>query len=476
MKKLLLLLSFLIIIPASASTLWEHYNYNLPSVSERTPMATNCGIYNYTGSYEQNIAFLDCLEGQEPFGASTQPAALSTFNLAGSGVSSAATSITLQSLSIPQNDYLIQDSDLSDTFYITLEPGSKVRQEIASCTTVTQNAGGTATLSGCTRGLSPITPYTASSTLKFSHAGGSQVIFSDPPQLFNLYPAKANAEAITGLWTYNTNLPTSTLNATTTYQFTTKTYVDNVTNQGAATSSESIAGIIEQATQAEMTAGTAFDANNPHTINSEYATSSPDVRGNYIPVAEADGYLDQDWIDLSEDRAYTGDNTMATTTMDKLTVGGEASIASTTLTGNTIVEYSAASTSPATVGYVNSFVEGYNSNAELVTNNPSFQLKTIAHGLGKIPSRIKVSAVYSLGAANINLSSFGTYDGTNMDFIRAGNGSTSGGTSAIAELDSGSSNVMTATSTFDSTNIYIGWTETNTFPGTIFYLWEAWTN
>src|SRR3990167_6815522 len=72
----------------------------------------------------------------------TNLAALHTYNLSGSGVTSSATSFTLTSLILPQNDYKIHDSDLSDTFYLTLEPGNKTRQEIVSCTNVVQNAGG----------------------------------------------------------------------------------------------------------------------------------------------------------------------------------------------------------------------------------------------------------------------------------------------------------------------------------------------
>lgn len=121
--------------------------------------------------------------------------------LAGSGINSSATSITLTSFTLPQNGYKIQDSDLSDTFYITLEPGNRNKQEFVSCTTVTQNAAGSATLSGCTRGLSPVTPYTASSTLKFSHSGGTIAIFSNPPQLYNQYGSLSDNEVITGYWT-----------------------------------------------------------------------------------------------------------------------------------------------------------------------------------------------------------------------------------------------------------------------------------
>ena len=168
------------------------------------------------------------------FGAAEQFVGGSTYTLAGSGVSSSATSFTLTSLTIPQNGYKLQDSDFSTTFFVTLEPGNRSRQEFVSCTTVTQNAAGTATLSGCTRGLSPITPYTASSSLQFAHAGGTQVIFSDPPQLFDKAAFKANDETITGQWTFST-FPITPANAT---------------------SSETVGGVVELATGAEASAGT----------------------------------------------------------------------------------------------------------------------------------------------------------------------------------------------------------------------------
>lgn len=153
------------------------------------------------------------------------PIAGQTYTLAGSGISSSDTSFTLTSFTITQNSYEIQDSDMSETFYITLEPGSRTRQEIISCTTVAQSAtDNTATISGCTRGLMPVTPYTASTSLQFAHSGGSIVIFSDPPQLFNQTTFKGNDETITGSWLFPT--PLSNENAAT------KSYVDSLVNGG----------------------------------------------------------------------------------------------------------------------------------------------------------------------------------------------------------------------------------------------------
>jgi len=169
-------------------------NYQVPkSVEVETPLTPEMAAL-----IDQYVA--QSLADRNTFGAAAQPIAASTFTLAGGGVSSSATSITLQSFTVTQTGQKIQDSDLADTFYLTLEPGNRTKQEIVSCTTVTQNSNNTATLSGCSRGLSPITPYTASTTLQFAHAGGSQVTFSDPPQFFNLYAALADEETITNYW------------------------------------------------------------------------------------------------------------------------------------------------------------------------------------------------------------------------------------------------------------------------------------
>lgn len=278
----------------------------------------------------------------------TLPVAGTTYHLAGSGITSSATSITLQSLTIPQTGYELQDADFSSTFYITLEPGNTKRQEIAACTTVTQNANDTATLSGCSRGMAPYYPYTASTTYAFSHAGGTAVIFSDAPQLFEEYAAKNNEQIITGLWYFDIHpKATSTLGTpTTTYQYVTKEYADLIANQGAATSTESVAGISELATRVESVSSTMWGANDPHVQQSEHATSTPSsnissLEGGLWDVwSESDGKINQSWLDLTEAYAWTGvhswsgltiftaTTTMATTTMDEIIS------ASTTLNGN----------------------------------------------------------------------------------------------------------------------------------------------
>lgn len=190
---------FAVVGVLKAKYLWQYGN-----LEQRAEFAVEAGIVanlgEYMGSLEQNLLLgRYCEEGNcDNLGGTFQPIAGTTYNLAGSGISSSAVSITLQSLTLPQTGYKILDADLSSTFYLTLEPGNKTKQEIISCTTVVQNNDGTATLSSCTRGLLPISPYTASSTMRFAHAGGSQVIFSDPPQLFTELVNTWGDQTVTG--------------------------------------------------------------------------------------------------------------------------------------------------------------------------------------------------------------------------------------------------------------------------------------
>ena len=124
-----------------------------------------------------------------------------------SPISSSDSSLTLSAFKTPVSDYPLIMTNFGTIGYFTLEPGSSVRQEIISFTGVTQNSDGTATISGLTRGLSPVSPYTASTTIQKAHPGGSTVVISNPPQLYEQMATRANDETITGQWTFTGTSP-----------------------------------------------------------------------------------------------------------------------------------------------------------------------------------------------------------------------------------------------------------------------------
>lgn len=233
-------------------------------------------------------------EPTEQLGADTNLfAGLQTFTLAGTGISSSATSFSLTSFTLTQNGKEIQDSDLSDTFYLTLEPGSRTRQEFISCTTVVQNSDETATISGCIRGLSPIAPYTASSSLQFAHNGGTSVIFSNSPQFYEQFPAKGNDETITGTWTF------------TTFPITPSTTIASATTSGG----------VELATGGEAASSTLSGdiAASKLGLHTGISTSSAPSSGNVVVVTGDDGNIDAgflpDAIGSTTVRVYTASTT-----------------------------------------------------------------------------------------------------------------------------------------------------------------------
>jgi len=229
---------------------------------------------------------------------------------------SADTSINLSSFKNRSSIGLTMTLLDTDIGYGTLSPQSS-RSEFVSFTGITQNANGTAQLTGVIRGLSDIAPFTASTTLRERHPGQSIFILSDSPQLFDEFAKQRSDEAISGLWNFNTVLPTSNIQATTGPQFVTKALLDATTVQGVATSTELNGGIVELATQIEQASSTDGGATTPRGLYSKYSTSTPSgtlFSGLFAVISENDGKLSQLWTDLTEAFTWTGAHIFNTAT------------------------------------------------------------------------------------------------------------------------------------------------------------------
>jgi len=230
-------------------------------------------------SYVPDTVYVEQSQDESLGADAVLPIAGTTYYLAGTGISSSATSLSLTSFTITQNGKKIQDSDMSATFYFTLEPGSRTRQEIISCTTVVQNADGTATISGCTRGMAPVTPYTASTSLQFAHAGGSIAVISNPPQLYNQLAFKDNDLTITGNW--QAPVPTNSSGIAT------KGYVDSVVTGGAITLDNVSVGAIAGETFATGTI-VYFDSVQQEWMKAS-ATNTASSTGTILGIAQGGG-------------------------------------------------------------------------------------------------------------------------------------------------------------------------------------------
>lgn len=129
-----------------------------------------------------------------PFGSTT-------YTL-GQSISSTDTSIILSSFvepvtGVPYTMVLIN----SDIAFGTISPKTS-SSEFISFTGITQNANGTATLTGVTRGLAKKYPFASDAAYKLPHSGQSQFIISDMPQVFEKFISLVNDETVDGIKTF----------------------------------------------------------------------------------------------------------------------------------------------------------------------------------------------------------------------------------------------------------------------------------
>lgn len=142
-----------------------------------------------------------------------------TYSLAGS-ISSTDSTITLSSFLEPVTNTPYTMANTGSTIiYGTIAPKTST-SEFISFTGITQNANGTATLTGVTRGLAKKTPYTTDAAYKLPHAGQTQFIISDVPQLFDQYLTDAQIDTDPTLAANSDAVMAS--------QKATKTYIGNV--------------------------------------------------------------------------------------------------------------------------------------------------------------------------------------------------------------------------------------------------------
>lgn len=118
------------------------------------------------------------------------------FVLSGSGSSIGDTTLILQSMvGIDGNN--IVTADLGSFAYGTLEPGNGTQEEAILFTGVTQNANGTATLTGVSS-IGFKQPYAVTAGLTKTHAGASKFILSNDAAFYNNFTLYLNAIAGAG--------------------------------------------------------------------------------------------------------------------------------------------------------------------------------------------------------------------------------------------------------------------------------------
>ncbi len=398
------------------------------------------------------------------------------FTLSGSGSSIGDTTLILSSMQDIDGNNIVT-ADLGSFAFGTLEPGNGVQEEAILFTGVTQNANGTATLTGI-QSLLFKQPYTLTSGLIKTHAGASKFILSNDAAFYNNLILYMNAIAGAGAANASTAVKgivqaatAAQINSSTATGSTGAILVVTPDALGASTNNQYVASIINTGIPYAVATGTAtaYTA----TFATGFSTLASGASLNFlVPISNATG------ITLNV-------NSLGAKSLKK---NVSTSLASGDLSAGQIVEvvfdgtnFQVATPVPATPTSYNNGVTTHN----LATTGT----QNIAHGLGKLPKVIRINANANSARSGYTgiAQSFGTYNGSTiatvsnyMEVISSGtsNGvsaASSSDTSNIISLctDSSVGNYAMASVTFDTTNIILTWSISNSPTGTAQIVWEA---
>lgn len=249
-------------------------------------------------------------------------AQLQPFTLFGSGSSVGDTSIVVSSfLDIDGN--ALSMTSFGDKGFFTLEPNAGTQEEQGSFTGITQNANGTATLTGVSH-VDFLAPYTETAGLTKDHAGGVNLVISNTSGFYNRFANRVDDETITGDWTFTLHSPTvPTELSSEIHRAASIEYVNNTVTSGAPNGSETVKGIWQGATVAQQAAGTDVGSTAAELLvmskNSKSSTAgAADANKNII--ADVNGVLSQTFMGgartWTQVNSYIADNIQVTTDPD----------------------------------------------------------------------------------------------------------------------------------------------------------------
>lgn len=276
----------------------------------------------------------------QSFGSFT-PVGGQTYTLSGAGINSSATSITLNSFTTPDGRALAM-SMFGSIGYAVIDPNSPTKIEDVTFTGITQNANGTAVLTGVSRGMDFVSPYAASTSLAYSHSGGAYLILSNSAGFYGQqFLFSNNLGSSTAIITFSPTAPpqyypsvgaqaTGGINSTSS-EFASIAYVQQTAISGAVNATTLAKGIIQLATAAQAAAGTALGSTGASLVPSNSLFTSTPSATTIIPVTSSVGKLAQGFLDI-----FTTQNTW---TAQNIFSGLFATNATSTNATSTVSQY-----------------------------------------------------------------------------------------------------------------------------------------
>lgn len=296
-----------------------------------------------------------------------------------SSIGTTDTSITLNSFDEPVSGIPYTMSYLGSTIeYGTLAPQTNY-SEFISFTGITQNADGSATLTGVNRGLSR-TPGTggcvASSTLAQPHAGETAFIISNSPCFYSQYVVAQNANSITGVFTFASTSPpqydldpgAAAFTAAASSTLIDQAQLNRAILSGCSNANFILNGCVQLATPRQAASSTVTGSTGAKDVlASSYATDTPGEATSSVIMSLMNGKLAQGWFDLTQAFTITGEWIF--------NGGGVLDTASSTFTSN--MQIAANASNKLTLNGISySFPSTQGANGTVFINNGSGQLSS----------------------------------------------------------------------------------------------------
>lgn len=368
------------------------------------------------------------------------------FSLAGSGSSIGDTTLVLQSM-VGIDGANIVTADIGVAGFGTIEPGNGTQEEAIQFTGITQNANGTATLTGVSTVLFK-SPYTATSGLAKTHAGATTFILSNDAAFYgsilNYVDAAVSSSGIpaTNLVSGIAKLSVAAVSAPNPI-----VVGDNDPRILASGTTLYVNGIARTGIPYTIATGT------PSALTATLASSvSTLASGTFlnvlVPITTASGVT----LNVNALGAKTIRKNVTSVLASGDIIPGE--VAS--------VVYDGTSFQLLNLNYVPVFASGNFSVGDI----SSFTTSTIPHTLGKIPKRVKMVISFSTGTFVASSETIFTASQSSVYFSTGAAGNT-------FRITSSSGNFAEGVVTIDATNINITWTKTGSPTGTPTLLWEA---
>lgn len=345
----------------------------------------------------------------QTFGA-VNPVGATQFTLAGSGINSTQSTITLSSFTTPDGRPLVM-SMFGTIGYGALEPQTTAKLEDITFTGINQNVNGTAVLTGVTRGNDFVTPYAASTTLAHSHAGGATFILTNTAGFYTQFASVNNAQTINGVWTFASTSPPQydgnpNFNLLASTTFASIGYVASTSFAGVVNATASAKGIVQLATAAQTASSTAVGSTAanlviPASVATDTPSANTSANASKVLVADLTGKLKQGWLNLTQLFTFTGGLTSSATT----------TLAGSNVASNAVVINTVPYQFPASQGAISSFLMNNGSGVlSWSTNIPKYNSTTSA-AVGLATNGYATTTMISIPAGVLGSSSTITITG-----------------------------------------------------------------